>query len=68
MTARRSSRSAAPRLTYRELWDRAARVAGGLKADGIGAGDRVAIRLGNGADWVLAFWGAQLLGRRSSCR
>jgi long-chain acyl-CoA synthetase len=51
-----------PRLTYRELWDRAARVAGGLKADGIGAGDRVAIRLGNGADWVIAFWGAQLLG------
>jgi long-chain acyl-CoA synthetase len=51
-----------PRLTYRELWDRAARVAGGLQANGIGADDRVAIRLGNGADWVLAFWGAQLLG------
>jgi long-chain acyl-CoA synthetase len=51
-----------PRLTYRELWDGAARVAGGLKADGVGADDRVAIRLGNGADWVLAFWGAQLLG------
>jgi len=51
-----------PRLTYSELWDRAARVAGGLKASGIGADDRVAIRLGNGADWVIAFWGAQLLG------
>src|SRR5215207_1764676 len=51
-----------PRLTYRELWDRAARVAGGLRADGIDAGDRVAIRLGNGADWVVAFWGTQLLG------
>jgi long-chain acyl-CoA synthetase len=51
-----------PRLTYRELWNRAARVAAGLKADGVGADDRVAIRLGNGADWVLAFWGAQLLG------
>jgi long-chain acyl-CoA synthetase len=51
-----------PRLSYRELWDRAGRVAGGLKAAGIGADDRVAIRLGNGADWVLAFWGAQLLG------
>jgi long-chain acyl-CoA synthetase len=51
-----------PRLTYRQLWDGAARVAGGLKAGGVGADDRVAIRLGNGADWVLAFWGAQLLG------
>src|SRR4051795_10735828 len=51
-----------PRLTYRELWDGAARVGGGLKADGVGADDRVAIRLPNGANWVLAFWGAQLLG------
>jgi long-chain acyl-CoA synthetase len=51
-----------PRLTYQQLWDGAARVAGGLKAQGVGADDRVAIRLGNGADWVLAFWGAQLLG------
>src|SRR3569832_1411442 len=41
-----------PRLTYRQLWDAAAQVAGGLKAQGIGADDRVAIRLGNGADWV----------------
>jgi acyl-CoA synthetase (AMP-forming)/AMP-acid ligase II len=51
-----------PRLTYRELWDAAARVAGGLQAAGVSAGDRVAIRLGNGADWVVAFWGTQLLG------
>src|SRR5205814_4108460 len=50
------------RLTYAQLWDRAARVAGGLKSEGVGAGDRVAIRLGNGADWVVAFWGVQLLG------
>src|SRR4051794_36319494 len=49
-------------LSYRQLWDGAARVAGGLRGKGIGAGDRVAIRLGNGADWVLAFWGAQLAG------
>src|SRR6058998_1910490 len=27
-----------PRLTYRELWDRAARVAGGLQAAGVRAG------------------------------
>jgi long-chain acyl-CoA synthetase len=51
-----------PRLTYQQLWDGAARVAGGLKKHGVGADDRVAIRLGNSADWVLAFWGAQLLG------
>src|SRR4051794_40736715 len=41
------------------LWDRASRVAGGL---GVEPGGRVAIRLPNGADWVLAFWGAQLAG------
>jgi long-chain acyl-CoA synthetase len=50
-----------PRLSYTELWDRAARVAGGLRAQyGVERGDRVAIRLGNGADWVLAFLGAVL--------
>jgi long-chain acyl-CoA synthetase len=49
-----------PRLSYAALWDRAARVAGGLRAQGIQRGDRVAIRLGNGADWVLAFFGAVL--------
>ncbi len=51
-----------PRLTYGELWDRAARVAGGLRAAGIGRGDRVAIHLGNGVDWVLAFFGTVLAG------
>jgi long-chain acyl-CoA synthetase len=49
-------------VTYRELWDRAARVAGGLRGEGVERGDRVAIRLPNGLDWVLAFWGAQLAG------
>ena len=49
-------------LTYGELWDRSAAVAGGLLAKGVGRGDRVAIRLPNGIDWVLAFYGAQLLG------
>jgi acyl-CoA synthetase (AMP-forming)/AMP-acid ligase II len=48
------------RLSYTELWDRAARVAGGLRALGVGRGDRVAIRLANGIDWVLAFFGAVL--------
>ncbi len=51
-----------PRLTYRELWDRSARVAGGLRADGVRRGDRVALRLGNGVDWALAFFGATLAG------
>jgi long-chain acyl-CoA synthetase len=49
-------------LTYGELWDRAARVAGGLRAAGVRRGDRAAIRLGNGVDWVVAFWGTQLAG------
>jgi long-chain acyl-CoA synthetase len=50
------------RLTYQELWDRSARVAGGLRERGIERGDRVANRLGNGADWVLAFFGALMAG------
>ena len=51
-----------PRLTYRELWDAAARVAGGLRTDGVAVGDRVALRLPNGVDWVVAFFGCQLAG------
>ncbi|MGI8559197.1 MAG: class I adenylate-forming enzyme family protein [Solirubrobacteraceae bacterium] len=50
------------RLTFGELWDRASRVAGGLQAAGTQPGDRAAILLPNGIDWVLAFWGAQLAG------
>src|SRR6476659_540518 len=50
------------RLTYAQLWDGAARVAGGLRACGIRPGERVALRLPNGADWVVAFFGAQLAG------
>jgi acyl-CoA synthetase (AMP-forming)/AMP-acid ligase II len=49
-------------LAYGQLWERAARVAGGLRAAGVGRGDRIAIRLPNGIDWVLAFFGAQLAG------
>jgi long-chain acyl-CoA synthetase len=51
-----------PALSYGELWDRAARVAGGLRGAGVQRGDRVAIRLPNGLDWALAFFGAQLAG------
>ncbi|QEC48151.1 long-chain fatty acid--CoA ligase [Baekduia soli] len=50
------------RLSYRELWDGAARVAGGLRAGGVRPGDRVALQLPNGADWVLAFFGILMAG------
>ena len=49
-------------LTWGELWQRAVRVAGGLREAGVNRGDRVTIRLPNGADWVLAFWGTQIAG------
>jgi acyl-CoA synthetase (AMP-forming)/AMP-acid ligase II len=51
-----------PSLTYGGLWDCAARVAGGLQRLGVERGDRAAILLPNGVEWVLAFWGAQLAG------
>jgi long-chain acyl-CoA synthetase len=50
------------RIAYRDLWDRSARVAGGLRSAGVSRGDRVAIRLGNTLDWCVAFWGIQLAG------
>ena len=50
------------RVTYRQLWDRCARVAGGLRAQGIQRGDRVANHLPNGLDWVLGFFGGLMAG------
>lgn len=50
------------RLSYSELWDRATRVAGGLRAAGVQRGDRVAIRLGNCSDWCIAFFAIQMAG------
>lgn len=50
------------RLTYRQLWDRSARVAGGLVASGVERGDRVAVRYPAGVDWVLAFYGTIMAG------
>lgn len=50
------------RVTYAELWDRAAGVAGGLVADGITRGDRVASLLPAGLDWVVGFLGTLLAG------
>jgi acyl-CoA synthetase (AMP-forming)/AMP-acid ligase II len=52
----------AGRLTYRQLWDRASRVAGGLRAGGLRPGDRVAVRYPAGIGWVLAFWGTVMAG------
>jgi acyl-CoA synthetase (AMP-forming)/AMP-acid ligase II len=49
-------------LTYRELWERAARVAGGLRAAGVAPGERTAIRMHNCIDWVLAFFGSHMAG------
>ena len=50
------------RVTYRQLWDRCARVAGGLHAQGIRRGDRVANHLPNGLDWVFGFFGSLMAG------
>jgi acyl-CoA synthetase (AMP-forming)/AMP-acid ligase II len=50
------------RLTYRQLWDESARVAGGLVGAGVRRGDRVANLLPAGVDWVLGFLGTQLAG------
>lgn len=50
------------RLTYQQLWDSAARVAGGLRAGGLQPGERVALRYPAGIDWVLALWGTIMAG------
>lgn len=49
-------------VTYRQLWQHAARVAGGLRAEGVDHGDRVAVRYPAGLHWVLAFWGTLMAG------
>jgi acyl-CoA synthetase (AMP-forming)/AMP-acid ligase II len=50
------------RLTYAGLLAESLRVAGGLAVRGVDRGDRVAIRLGNGIEWCLAFFGSLLAG------
>src|ERR1700749_4237666 len=50
------------RLTYGQLWDRAARVAGGLRTAGLQPGARVALQHPAGANWVLGFWGTLMAG------
>ncbi|HET8747083.1 MAG TPA: AMP-binding protein [Ramlibacter sp.] len=44
-------------LTYAQLRDRVARAAGAWNARGLRPGDRVAVKLPDGIDWVVAFLG-----------
>jgi fatty-acyl-CoA synthase len=46
------------RYTYSELRERSLRAASGLAGIGVRKGDRVALCLPNGIDWVVAFFGA----------
>ncbi|MFF8918507.1 long-chain fatty acid--CoA ligase [Streptomyces sp. NPDC015032] len=50
------------RLTYQELWARALRCAGALRASGVRPGDRVAVLLPNSADFLYAYYGALAAG------
>jgi acyl-CoA synthetase (AMP-forming)/AMP-acid ligase II len=50
------------RLSWRELEQQVARVAAGLRRRGIGAGDRVALLLGNRAEFVVALYALARLG------
>ena len=49
-------------LSYVELAERAARVAGALRQRGIGRGDRVGLLINNRAEWVEAFFGVMIAG------
>ena len=49
-------------LSYAQLADRAARVAGALRARGIAHGDTVGLLINNRAEWVEAFFGAMIAG------
>ena len=50
------------RLSYKNLLDEATKAAGAMQALGIGKGDRVAILLPNGEDWLALFYGAAMIG------
>src|SRR5438094_1203783 len=48
--------------TYRDLADGASRIGAGLRAHGIGRGDRVGILVNNRLEWLEACFGATALG------
>jgi fatty-acyl-CoA synthase len=50
------------RLSYEDLFQKAKDAAGALQALGVGKGDRVAILLPNGEQWLTLFYGAALIG------
>ena len=50
------------RLNYEQLKVKAKEAAGALQALGIGKGDRVAILLPNGEQWLSLFYGTALIG------
>jgi fatty-acyl-CoA synthase len=50
------------RLNYEQLGEKAKGAAGALQALGIGKGDRVAVLLPNGEQWLSLFYGAALIG------
>ena len=52
----------ARRYTYAQLLDEANRVARGLAALGLGRGDRIAILMGNRAEWLVTFLAIQQIG------
>ena len=50
------------RLSYGSLVEKAKEAAGAMQALGVGKGDRVAILLPNGEQWLALFYGAALIG------
>jgi 1-acyl-sn-glycerol-3-phosphate acyltransferase len=54
--------AAAEPITYRDLWQTALRVAGGLQRLGVRPGDRVALMLPSGPDYFHSFFGALVAG------
>jgi long-chain acyl-CoA synthetase len=43
-------------VSYEDLWERCGRLAGALAASGVRSGDRVALMLPNGVDYVVSFF------------
>lgn len=50
------------RLSYDELREQSRRLARGMVAIGIGKGSRVAIQMGNRPEWIIAAFGAGMIG------